>query len=437
MEEEETESPSNDKEIATSTSKTDLKEVEGNVFELVREKLHISTIPESLPCREEQREQIAEVLMRSIKERSNYCLCESSSILSGVPGTGKTATVVDVVNSMLKKKMKFKFVEVNGMRLTQPKDCYSVILQQLNRNTGKRESASAAIQKLNKLFASKAKAPKQPPLPIILLIDEMDLLVTKSNSVLYNLFEWPTRKFVSLTVIGISNTLNLPELMTPRVSSRLGLEKIIFHPYRRDQLVEIIRARVQAVDIFEEQATLLVAAKVASVSGDARRALELCRRASSIAEMEWKEADETGRTTGKIRAKHINTAIKDMFGSHRSQSMKFLDMTSKLFLLSVVLSVKRKGLAEVSMGFIYDQLSLLYNRYFPELLPNFSMVREICAELHQQRLIMMDAKRGTSQMVTLNVNDNEVLFALSEDDTLRQVVQDESEVNHLDARETS
>lgn len=56
MEEDETESPSNEKEIATSTSKSDPTKAEGNVFELVREKLHISTIPESLPCREEQSE---------------------------------------------------------------------------------------------------------------------------------------------------------------------------------------------------------------------------------------------------------------------------------------------------------------------------------------------------------------------------------------------
>jgi Cdc6-like AAA superfamily ATPase len=56
----------------------------------------------------------------------------------------------------------------------------------------------------------------------IVAIDEMDILVTKKQSVLYNFFEWPTRSNVPLVVIGISNTLNLPEQMMARINSRLG-----------------------------------------------------------------------------------------------------------------------------------------------------------------------------------------------------------------------
>lgn len=58
------------------------------------------------------------------------------------------------------------------------------------------------------------------------------MLITKNQSILYNLFEWPTRKHVSLVIIGISNTMNLPEQMMARISSRLGnlyiLKNILF-----------------------------------------------------------------------------------------------------------------------------------------------------------------------------------------------------------------
>ena len=36
--------------------------------------------------------------------------------------------------------------------------------------------------------------------------------------VLYNLFEWPTRPGARLAVIGIANTLDLPERLLPRIA---------------------------------------------------------------------------------------------------------------------------------------------------------------------------------------------------------------------------
>lgn len=50
----------------------------------------------------------------------------SCMYISGVPGTGKTATVTAVINSLLEKKKipKFEYVSINGMRLTEPRQSY-------------------------------------------------------------------------------------------------------------------------------------------------------------------------------------------------------------------------------------------------------------------------------------------------------------------------
>ena len=54
--------------------------------------------------------------------------------ISGVPGTGKTATVRDV-GRYLKESCEggdlpeFKFIEINGMRLTEPHRTYVSILK--------------------------------------------------------------------------------------------------------------------------------------------------------------------------------------------------------------------------------------------------------------------------------------------------------------------
>ena len=36
----------------------------------------------------------------------------------------------------------------------------------------------------------------------MVLVDELDFLVTRKQSVLYNLFDWPTRRHARLIVIG-------------------------------------------------------------------------------------------------------------------------------------------------------------------------------------------------------------------------------------------
>jgi len=54
--------------------------------------------------------------------------------VSGVPGTGKTATVHQVI-SFLREEYEagdlpyFKFIEINGMRLTDPHQAYVQILE--------------------------------------------------------------------------------------------------------------------------------------------------------------------------------------------------------------------------------------------------------------------------------------------------------------------
>lgn len=47
--------------------------------------------------------------------------------ISGVPGTGKTATVTSVINNLQEYNddiPKFDYVIVNGMRLTEPRQSY-------------------------------------------------------------------------------------------------------------------------------------------------------------------------------------------------------------------------------------------------------------------------------------------------------------------------
>ena len=83
--------------------------------------------------------------------------------------------------------------------------------------------ASAGAQNLRRRRAAE---------PLVLVLDELDYLVTRKQSVIYNLFEWATNGTSALIVVAISNTMDLPERLLPRVHSRLGIRRVNFHPLR-------------------------------------------------------------------------------------------------------------------------------------------------------------------------------------------------------------
>ena len=54
--------------------------------------------------------------------------------ISGVPGTGKTATVHEVIRSLVRghedgELPSFRYLEINGMKLTEPRHAYVEILK--------------------------------------------------------------------------------------------------------------------------------------------------------------------------------------------------------------------------------------------------------------------------------------------------------------------
>lgn len=61
--------------------------------------------------------------------------------ISGVPGTGKTATVTSVINCLLSAVKtgdvpNFQYVNINGMKLTEPRQAY-VEVKNLFNSRGK------------------------------------------------------------------------------------------------------------------------------------------------------------------------------------------------------------------------------------------------------------------------------------------------------------
>jgi len=201
-----------------------------DLFMLAYNELQLSAVPPSLPCRETQRLRIHTYLRHAIVSGGR----QSTLYVSGLPGTGKTATVFEVVR-LLEQEVKsgtlpyFKFVHLNAMQLTHALHAYRDIFFKL---TGQIKGVAAAAEALKHYFGR-----EDPSRPItVLLVDEIDFLSTHKQEVLYNLFEWPSMATAKLLVIGIANTMDLPERLLPKISSRASLERVVFPPYTKDQV---------------------------------------------------------------------------------------------------------------------------------------------------------------------------------------------------------
>ncbi|XP_077005767.1 origin recognition complex subunit 1 isoform X4 [Tamandua tetradactyla] len=376
-----------------------------SVLEEARLRLHVSAVPESLPCREQEFQDIYNFVESKLLDHTGGCM-----YISGVPGTGKTATVHEVIHCLqqaaqTKDVPPFRYVEVNGMMLTEPHQAYVQILQKL---TGQKASANHAAELLAKRFRSRGSSQETT----VLLVDELDLLWTQKQDVMYNLFDWPTHKDARLVVLTIANTMDLPErIMMNRVSSRLGLTRMSFQPYTHNQLQQILVSRLKHLKAFEDDAIQLVARKVAALSGDARRCLDICRRATEICEFSQKKPDSPGLVT----IAHLMEAVDEMFSSSYITAIKNSSVMEQGFLRAILAEFRRSGLEEATFQQVYSQhVALCRMEGLPY--PTMSETMAVCSQLGSCRLLLMEPSRNDLLLrVRLNVSQDDVLYALKEE----------------------
>lgn len=241
-------------------------------YKEARKALH-SGLPENLTGREEELVKLEEFIENHANKKTS-----GSLYVSGPPGTGKTACLSKI---MLKPKLKkaFQIVYVNCTTMKSAATIYSKIIEELGIKVPKLSKSKAAIEHY---LVNSHKM-------LLIVLDEMDQLETKNQSVLYSIFEWPSKPGSKLVLVGIANALDLTDRILPRLQARCELKPSLLHfkPYSKQQIMDIITERLReanVLDVFTGTAMQLLAAKVAAVSGDIRRALDIGRRVVEIAE---------------------------------------------------------------------------------------------------------------------------------------------------------
>ncbi|GCB66270.1 hypothetical protein scyTo_0014975 [Scyliorhinus torazame] len=211
---------------------------------------------------------------------------------------------------------------------------------------------------------------------------------------MYNLFDWPTRKQAKLVVLAVANTMDLPErIMMNRVASRLGLTRMSFQPYTYKQLQRIISSRLNRLKAFEDDAIQLVGRKVAALSGDARRALDICRRAAEICE--YSAAQQAA--SNLVGMPHVVQALDEMFSSPYITAIRNASAQEQIFMRAVLAEFQRLGLEEATFQQIYQQHMGLC-RMDGLQPPTMSQTMLICTRLGACRLLLVESSKNDLHM---------------------------------------
>lgn len=318
-----------------------------------------------LVCRDTERKEILSRL------RGAICQGGSTQILyvSGMPGTGKTASLTEAVARLRAEGRRFSTVEVNAMRLGSPEAAFVELRRQLRLEglMGKvskedraqiacgNSAADHAYAEVAQFFSKRVKGDT----PVLLFIDEIDQLVTLNHIMLYRIFNLLLLPRPGLVIAAISNIVDLPERLLPRISSRMSCARVDFKPYRADQLKKILVHRLTeggATGAITDLALNICAGYVGRSNGDVRKALQVCRHAVALLLQ--------GAAKGPVDDSHLQAAARELLHSTpATQVLAGLCDHARVVLLAAVVEQQRHPGKPFELRKVARRFERLLRRY--------------------------------------------------------------------------
>ncbi|KFM83102.1 Origin recognition complex subunit 1, partial [Stegodyphus mimosarum] len=106
-------------------------------------------------------------------------------------------------------------------------------------------------------------------------------------------------------------------------------------------------SRIQELQAFDPDAVQLVARKVAAISGDARRALDICRFATEV--VTSTKSSPKKKCKVLIGMEHVDIALQQMFSSPLVLAIRSSSNIAKLFFRGMLSEFMRTGSEETTL----------------------------------------------------------------------------------------
>ncbi|OIT33836.1 PREDICTED: cell division control protein 6 homolog B-like [Nicotiana attenuata] len=400
----------------------------------VKEALHVSRAPSNLVCRQVEQNRVLEFCKQALEKEK-----AGSLYVCGCPGTGKSLSMEKVKEVLVNWADESGFqapdiLSVNCTSLSNTSDIFGKILDKIQPRR-KLNCSTAPLQYLQKMFSEK----QQPAGTKMLLIvaDELDYLITKDRVVLHELFMLTTSPFSRFILIGIANAIDLADKFLPKLQSMNCKPAVItFRAYSKDQIISILQQRFEAFPytVFQPQALELCARKVASASGDMRKALWVCRSAIEMLEAEIRDSISSldlpslhGRfsyqqrdgacdkspihESNVVRVDHVAIALSKAYRSPVVDTIQSLPQHQQIILCSAVKLFRGKK-KDATIGELnISYLDVCKSTLIPPV--GIMELSSMCRVLGDQGILKVGkAREEKLSRVTLKVDEADITFAL-------------------------
>lgn len=340
---------------------------------------------ETLVGRDVEKNRIINLVQGALEDGKSLTL-----YVYGAAGTGKTLTVNTVIQG-LELTCDFKLINVNCMSIETVENFYRQISDQYasspkkqKRNTRNNSSDDeASTYDLNRIKDVISQHNKMT----IMILDEIDQLKSKQNEVLRNIFQLPELTKNKLILIGISNALNFTTAnVWIKELDKSAFYEMRFLPYNKEQIAQIIDSRLKSGNdentLIDQAAINFCAMKISSLSGDIRKALDVCRQAVDMIESKSRQKTSkaldfesvlkpklencsTKKKDDAVAVKHVNvsvmmSSINKVYGGINDKLDKdcvvHLPIDQQLILCTLLLLNKYKSMREVKLSELRQNL---------------------------------------------------------------------------------
>ncbi|KAK0191479.1 P-loop containing nucleoside triphosphate hydrolase protein [Armillaria mellea] len=285
----------------------------------------------------------------------------TSLYISGSPGTGKTAIVNALIQSLGSDLNGMKIITVNCMALENVEALWEWLSEELQGPCKRKQSRRIAKGKGKETVEGILSGLDSK---CLLVLDELDHIATTTQS-LFAVFSLPSRRSSALRVIGIANTHTLTSSTASFSSS---VQTLHFPPYTSAQLQLIVQARLaplynaesaeDAKKFLPTAPLVLLTKKVAALTGDVRSLFEVLRGAIDAAASAGTSKNSQASSKVSITPTHVLAALKahsplnkmppsvpssttSSCSSDIASKVKSLGLQARLVLLSILLYSKR------------------------------------------------------------------------------------------------
>lgn len=301
-------------------------------------KLAYDYVPKVLIKREEQMQRLS-MIFRTVVEDNR----SETAFLTGSVGTGKTATakrfVADMMEHCAKHGLGMDYIIVNCRQKNSESAVMVSCIQHFD--PGYPDRGFAPSEMLRTLKAQIEKSGKR----IVIIFDEVDVLLKKGAiDLVYQLSRFNEErigKTFSVSLILISQEYMLDRLDEASLSTFKRANTIRFNKYTRDELREILQARVDEALIpgsIRDDAIDLIA-DISAELGDARFAIDILDKSARNAEC---------RKDAVVDANDVRAVNQMVYSVVNVPKLESLSMNELYTLLAIARSIKNNSYVTIA-----------------------------------------------------------------------------------------